>query len=91
METKLLNVDDVCDELGITTATLANWYKFKTENPEAEICNLLPEIIRIGPRNARFWRVEDLDRLKTFRDEMPRGRRGIMGSVTQRYIRKGEA
>lgn len=84
---ELLNVDQVCEELGVTPATLATWYKFRQENPSSVLGCMLPDMVRRGPRNARYWKREDLKALKEFKVRIPRGCKGIMGRITQKYVK----
>lgn len=84
----LLNAEQVCERVGVTNATLRAWYKFREENPESELARLLPEMLRIGPRLARYWRKSDVKKLTEFKARVPKGCRGVMGSVTQKYVKK---
>ena len=38
-----------------------------------------------GEKAQRFWKESDIWRLRDFAEHFPRGRSGVMGSVTQRY------
>ena len=49
---------------------------------------MLPDFVRIGKRNTRYWKEEDAEVIKEFRKKLPQGRNGALGSVTQRYVKK---
>ena len=85
---KLLTAEDVTKALGIKDNTLKFWYKFKNENPDNEYAMMLPEIIRVEPRNKRCWKESDLESLIKFKQSIPHGRNGILGEVTQKYQKK---
>ena len=88
MNKNLLDAEQVASTLGITDNTLKMWYKFKVENPENEYSLMLPEIVRVGPRNKRCWKKSDLKKLIKFQTSIPHGKNGVLGSVTQRYQKK---
>ena len=85
---KLVSAKEVCETVGITDATLSAWYRFKAETPDSELAQLLPDIIRVGPRNARFWKAKDVSKLTKFKLRVPKGCHGVMGSITQKYVKK---
>lgn len=89
MEDKLLRIEEVAAYIGVSTKTINHWYWAKALDPENEILQILPEIIR-GPGNkkTRFWKMSDLWKFYEFQTRRPIGRNGIMGKVTQRYIKK---
>ena len=89
MNDLLLSAHDVTKKLGIADSTLQAWYKFKKENPDNEYAMMLPEIIRVEPRNKRCWKESDIQLLMTFQKSIPHGKNGVLGSVTQRYQKKG--
>ena len=90
MKKNLLFAEDVAREIGVSDYTLKLWYRFKKENPDNEYAKLLPEVQRIEPRNKRCWKKSDLKALLKFKDLIPHGRNGVLGSVTQRYYKKQE-
>ena len=81
-----LNMDKVAAFLNISRKTVENWYKWKEENPDHELAKLLPEPTRIG--RLKFWKMSDLYEMANFMANRPRGRNGVMASVTQRYYKK---
>ncbi len=85
----LLRIEEVAVMCGTSVQTINNWYKFKAENPDNEYAKLLPDFERIGGHEQRFWDKSDIDMLIRFKNSMPRGCKGVMGSVTQRYVKKG--
>lgn len=92
IDRKLLTIEQVACEIGVSAKTINNWYWFKQRNPDIqnEYIDLLPDFIQAGERQTRYWRRTDLDKLREFKDSIPRGRNGFMGSVTQKYLRKKE-
>lgn len=87
MERILLTIEQVAVTCGVSVQTLNNWYRFKRENPTNEYAKLLPNYITIGGHGQRFWDKSDLPALLAFKNNMPKGCKGVMGSVTQRYVK----
>lgn len=83
----LLTMDEVAVAVGVTRQTIYYWYKFKKENPDSDYARLLPDFIVIG--RQRFWNKSDINSLMRYKKAIPKGRNGVMGEVTQRYIKKG--
>lgn len=83
----LLRIEEVAVACNVSVQTLNNWYKFKAENPDNEYAQLLPEITRIGNKGQRFWDKADIPNLLKFKTSMPKGCKGVMGSVTQKYVK----
>lgn len=91
MTQKLLNVTEVSMQVGSSIQTITAWYKFRMEHPENDLVKLLPDYQHIGNRRTRYWNEADIGRLITFKNSIPQGRNGLMGSVTQKYVtKKGE-
>lgn len=84
----LLRVEEVAVLVGVSTQTINNWYKFKQMNPDNEFAKLLPEYERIGGGKQRFWDKSDINQIITFKRTFPKGCKGVMGEVTQRYVKK---
>lgn len=82
----LLNVQEVSLLIGSSVQTISSWYKFKRENPNDEFVQNLPDFERVGNRRTRYWNREDIWKLIEFKNSIPTGRYGLMGSVTQRYV-----
>lgn len=89
-EERLFNVNEVALYLGVVSTTLNRWYLFKKENPDSEWSNMIPDYVTLSDnqRAQRYWREGEIFRLMEFRDKFPKGRNGIMGSVTQRYVKQ---
>lgn len=89
MKTKtMLSKEEVAVSIGISTQTLYNWYRFKKENPDSEYAKMLPNYTISGTNGQKLWEKDDLKVLMRFKNIIPKGRNGIMGSVTQRYCKK---
>ena len=84
----LLRIEEVAVLCGVSVQSINNWYKFKRENPDNEYARLLPNYEVIGEHGQRFWDKADMNALLSFKQSMPKGCKGVMGSVTQRYVKK---
>lgn len=84
---KLYKAVEVALLLDISVPTLNNWYKFKRLDPNNEMAKLLPEPIQKTNRQTRFWKEEDIPNLIKFKSSIVEGRKGFMGSVTQKYAK----
>lgn len=91
MQGNKLKAEEVAALIGISTQTLNLWYKFKRENPEDELAQMLPAYHQQGKTGTRYWNRYDLWCLYQFKNNVKQGCRGFMGSVTQRYVKKKEA
>lgn len=89
---QLLTANEVCYLVGISIYTLNNWYAFKRAEPDNEYAKLLPEFRTksTGSRVTRYWTQEDVAKLITFRSSIPWGKGGVMGKITQKYVKKGD-
>lgn len=87
---KLLKLEEVAVIIGSSFKSINNWYWFKKENPDNEYAQMLPDFIQYGPRQTRYWRESDIWKLIEFKNSIPQGRNGVMGSITQRYYTKKE-
>ena len=79
---KGLKIEEVAVRTGVSTQTINRWYKFKRENPKDKISRLLPAYkVAKSEKNLpiRLWKESDIDKLIQFRDNVTRGRDGIMG------------
>ena len=85
---KLLRIEEVAVMCGVSVQTINNWYKFKRENPDNEYAQLLPGYETIGEHGQRFWDSTDVNSILTFKRNMPKGCKGVMGSVNQWYVKK---
>lgn len=85
---KLLNAVEVSLLINTTVPTINMWYKWKRLNPEHEMAKLLPDYQTVGNKRTRYWDSEDIGKLIEFKAALPQGRNGILGSVTQQYVKK---
>ena len=85
---RLLKVEEVAVTIGSSVQSINNWYRFKKQNPDNEYAKLLPEYIQQSERMTRYWRDSDIWKLIEFKQSIPQGCKGIMGSVTQKYHKK---
>lgn len=90
MTEKLLKVNEVSLLVGSSTQTISSWYRWKNLHPDHELAKLLPEYTRNGNKHIRYWRADDVWRLIQFKQNIKQGRNGIMGDVTQKYVKKKE-
>lgn len=88
MEERLLKVTEVSLLVDVSPKTIQNWYQFRNENPKNEYALMLPDFIQSGARQTRYWRESDIDMLIQFKNTIPHGCRGVLGSVTQKYYNK---
>lgn len=89
-ETRLLNVQELSMLIGSSIQTIGSWYRWKELNPDHELAKLIPDYTRIGNRRTRYWKQDDVWKLLEFKQKLPQGRNGIMGEVTQKYVKKKE-
>jgi len=87
---RLLRIEEVAIIIGSSSKSINNWYWFRRENPDNEYAKMLPDFIQEGARQTRYWRESDIWKLIEFKNAIPQGRNGIMGSVTQKYYHKEE-
>ena len=85
---KLLTIEEVAVSVGVSVQTINIWYRWKKQNPEHERAKLLPDFIQAKPRQIRFWEPQDVMKLIEFKNSVKTGRNGIMGTVTQKYVKK---
>lgn len=85
-----LTINEVAMLIGVSAKTIENWYMWKRRNPDHELAMLLPDYKQTGARQTRYWDTDDVPRIKSFKERLPRGRGGLMGEVTNRE-RKNEA
>ena len=89
MGERLLSSQEVALLINRFPSTLSMWYRWKRENPDHELAKLLPDYIQEHPRSKRLWKESDVYKLIEFEQNIVKGRKGVMGSVTQRYQKKG--
>ena len=88
MAEKLLKIEEVALLLDVSTQTLNIWYKWARENPDNPLAKLVPKYQQSGARQTRYWAQSDVWKLLEFKNQLPRGRGGVMGTVTQRRTTK---
>ena len=88
MAEKLLKIEEVALLLDVSTQTLNIWYKWVRENPDNPLAKLVPKYQQNGARQTRYWTQSDVWKLLEFKNQLPRGRGGVMGDVTQRRTTK---
>lgn len=88
MDIKLINAQETAYRVGISCKTLDIWYRFKRENPSNEYALMIPEYYQETSRSKRLWKESDVAALINFKNSIPQGRGGVLGSVTQKYLKK---
>lgn len=83
----LLKIEEVAVLTGVSVQTINNWYRFKRQFPDNEYARLLPEYTIIGGHKQRYWDKADIPSLLNFKSAMPKGCKGVMGAVTQKYVK----
>lgn len=87
-EERFLRIEEVALTVGSSVKTVNMWYMWKSQNPEHEMAKLLPDFIQEGPRQMRLWKYSDIWKIIEFKNRLPHGCKGILGSVTQKYCKK---
>lgn len=85
-----IKVEELAMLAGVSTKAINYWYWFKKSNPDNEYAQLLPDYIQQGGRQTRYWKREDVWKVITFKQAIPRGRNGLMGSITHKLYTKKE-
>lgn len=88
MKEKLLKVEEVAVLVGVSAKTINVWYAWKKMHPEEEMAKLLPDYTQTTTRGTRYWSYSDIWKLAQFKNQVPKGCKGIFGDVTQQYYRK---
>ena len=88
MAERLLKIEELALLLGVSTHTINIWYRWARENPDSEYAKLIPAYNQMGTRQTRYWNQSDVWKLIEFRNSIPKGRNGVMGTVTQRKNKK---
>ena len=87
---KLIKIEELAVLTDVSYKTIQNWYMWKKQNPDHELAKLLPEFQQDGCRQTRYWTMADVEKIKEFKKNVPQGRNGIMGCVTQKYYKKNQ-
>lgn len=85
---KLLRLEELAVLIKVSGQTINNWYSFKKQFPENKYAKMLPEFVQQGNRRTRYWKESDVGKILMFAHSIPIGRNGVMGAVTQKYIKK---
>lgn len=85
-----LTITEVAVLINKSVQTINMWYAWKRKNPDNEYVKLLPDYEQDGERQIRYWNREDVWKLIEFGQQLPKGRNGFMGDITQRYVKKEE-
>ena len=82
----MLSAAQICGILDITPQTLYSWYRWYNGEEFTKPKNLpeLPRYYQRMPRAKRFWKANDVDKLKIFQKFVGKGRGGIMGEYNAR-------
>lgn len=88
MPSGAVRIEELAGILGTCTQTISSWYRWKKQNPAHELAQLLPDFFRYGPHGTRYWHEYDIPAVMRFKNSITQGRNGIMGSVTQKYVKK---
>lgn len=84
-----LRIEEVAIFVGVSVNTVNSWYRFKKQNPQDEYAKILPDYTQDGgDRSVRYWDEADIDKLLEFKEKKPTGRNGVMGTITQKYVKK---
>lgn len=88
-EETMLRIESVAAQLDVNYNTINRWYWFKEMHPENEYAKMLPNYVwqRNNRRMTRFWKQSDIEKLRKFKEALPKGKHGILGDVTQKYYR----
>jgi len=89
-EERLLKVQEVSILIDSSIQTINNWYRWKLSNPTHEMAQLLPDFIKQGAKGTRYWHQSDVWKLIQFKKSLTQGRNGIMGDITQKYVKKNK-
>lgn len=84
----LLSVQEVAVLIKSSVPTISSWYRWKRLEPNHPLAQMLPDFERHGAHRTRYWRYSDIPKLIEFKDTIPQGRNGVMGRVTQAYVKK---
>ena len=90
-EERMIKANELAMMLDTSIQSITAWYKWKELHPEHELAKLLPEYTKLpGGRKTRYWKYSDVWKLIEFKKSLPQGRNGIMGEVTQKYIKSSK-
>lgn len=84
----MLDINQVCKRIKVSVYTVENWYRFKREHPEDELALLLPDYYKEHINSRKFWKKEDIKKLKEFKSVRKLGRNGQMSETIQKYRKR---
>ena len=90
MDDKLIKAPELAMLIDSSVQTISSWYRWKKLYPDHELAKLLPDYVRSGNKHIRYWRRSDVGKFLEFKLRIPKGRNGIMGEVTQKYVAKNK-
>lgn len=79
-----IKIEELAMRIDSSTQTINNWYKWKRENPDNELAQMLPSYLQDGKRQTRYWNVSDIWRFIEFKTAIVHGRNGVMGQSRKR-------
>lgn len=89
MDDRLIKVSELSMLIDSSTQTISGWYRWKELHPEHELSRLLPDYERGGDNSrTRYWHSSDVWKILEFKSKIPKGRNGLMGEITQKYVKK---
>lgn len=77
---KLYRIEEVAALIGNSVFTINLWYRWKKKQPDNELAAKLPDITY--KNGKKYWTQSDIYKLIEFKEMIPAGRNGVMGSVT---------
>ncbi len=83
-----LTQTQVCYLLKIDQRTLKRWYKYIETTPPEEIpkdCPGLPTPKIVGKNGQKLFYGADIHQLFEFQQWIPKGRKGVMGKISQKH------
>ena len=84
----MLRIEEVAVLLDCSINTINSWYRFRAQNPDNEYAKILPDYVQEGGKTGiRLWKRSDIPKFVEFQIKRPVGRAGVMGTVTQKYVK----
>lgn len=90
-EDRLIKAPELSMLVDTSIQAITAWYRWKELHPDHELAQLLPDYItQEGGRRTRYWHYSDVVKLIEFKNAIPKGRHGIMGEATQKYVKSSK-
>ena len=86
MDERLIKAPELAMLIDSSVQTISSWYRWKKLHPDHELAQLLPDYVRSGNKHIRYWKRSDVGKFIEFKARIPKGRNGIMGDITQKYV-----